>query len=51
MSRRKLLFLQLMVAVLSIGLWHVLTNYQFFGRHLLDPFFFSTPRDVAAQVI
>lgn len=51
MNRKKLLFLQLMVAVLSIGLWHILTNYQFFGRHLLDPFFFSTPRDVASHVI
>ncbi len=51
MSRAKLLFLQLMIAVVAIGLWHILTGYQFFGRYLLDPFFFSKPLDVAARVV
>lgn len=51
MSRAKLLSVQALVAVVAIGLWHILTGYQFFGRYLLDPFFFSTPGDVAAQVI
>src|SRR5262249_39281167 len=32
-------------------LWHVFATQQFFGRYLLDPFFFSTPVDVAARVI
>jgi NitT/TauT family transport system permease protein len=51
MSRAKLLSMQALVAVVAIGLWHILTGYQFFGRYLLDPFFFSTPGDVATQVI
>lgn len=51
MSRAKLLSVQVLVAVVAIGLWHVLTTYQVFGRYLLEPFFFSTPRDVAAQIV
>ena len=51
MSRGKLLFLQVMIAVAAIFCWHVLTSYQFFGRYLLDPFFFSHPLDVALRVV
>ena len=31
MNRGKLLFLQILVAVVSIGLWHVLTSYPICG--------------------
>jgi NitT/TauT family transport system permease protein len=51
MKRSQLLFLQLLVAVVSLGLWHVLTSYPIFGHQILDPFFFSTPLDVAARVV
>jgi NitT/TauT family transport system permease protein len=61
MSRSTLLTLQVLVAVVSIGLWHVLTQYpicglSYFGREtdcitLLPPFFFSTPLDVAWRVV
>src|SRR4029450_9716131 len=51
MSRIKLLLLQVMVAVVSIALWHVLTTYPVFGGLLLPPFFFSNPVDVAKQVV
>ena len=53
MSRATLLTLQILVAVVSIGLWHVLTKYpicglSYLGREndcltVLPPFFFSTP--------
>ena len=46
-SRTTLLILQLLVAVVAIGLWHVLTTVPIFGVKLLPPFFFSTPLDVA----
>ena len=55
------MILQLLVAVVAIGLWHVLTKYPICGLSylgnekdcvvLLPPFFFSTPLDVAARVI
>ena len=48
MSRINLLLLQILVAVVSIALWHVLTTYPIFGRLLLPPFFFSNPVDVAS---
>lgn len=61
MSRVKLLILQLLVAVVSIGIWHVLTKYPLCGLKLigraddcllvLPPFFFSTPGDVAARIV
>ena len=51
MRRVQLLALQLLVAAAALALWHVLTTHQFFGRYLLDPFFFSTPADVAARVV
>jgi len=51
MTRRRLLFYQALIAVIFVALWQVLTNYQFFGRVLLDPFFFSKPLDVAARIV
>jgi NitT/TauT family transport system permease protein len=51
MRRAQLLALQFLVAAAGLALWHVLTTHQFFGRYLLEPFFFSTPADVAARVV
>ncbi|MEA2977626.1 MAG: sulfonate transport system permease protein [Alphaproteobacteria bacterium] len=51
MSRAKLIALQLLVAVVSIGLWHILTTVPIFGSFVLPPFFFSNPVDVAARII
>jgi len=50
-KRARLLALQLAVAAAMLLLWHVLATQSFFGRHLLDPFFFSTPGEVAARVV
>jgi NitT/TauT family transport system permease protein len=50
MSRFKLTVLQVMVAVIVIGAWHVFTTYPVFGRMMLPPFFFSNPVDVGAQI-
>jgi NitT/TauT family transport system permease protein len=47
MSRLTLLSLQVLVAVVALGLWHVLTSVPLFGVTVLPPFFFSTPGDVA----
>jgi NitT/TauT family transport system permease protein len=51
MSRAKLLLLQALVAVVAVGLWHVLSTDEYFGVAVLPPFFFSTPGDVAARVV
>jgi NitT/TauT family transport system permease protein len=51
MSRITLLFLQIMVAVVSLALWHVLTTYPIFGRMILPPFFFSNPFEVGKQIV
>jgi NitT/TauT family transport system permease protein len=51
MSRVKLHALQLLVAVIAIGLWHVLTTVPIFGVKLLPPFFFSTPADVGGRIV
>jgi NitT/TauT family transport system permease protein len=51
MRRAQLLALQFLVAAVALAIWHVLTTHQFFGRYLLEPFFFSTPADVAARVV
>ena len=51
MPRVKLLFLQVLVAVISIALWHVLTSVPIGGIKVLPPFFFSTPLDVAARIV
>ena len=51
MSRLTLLTLQILVAVVSIGVWYVFTTYPVFGTILLPPFFFSNPLDVANQIV
>ncbi|MBN8957034.1 MAG: ABC transporter permease [Rhizobiales bacterium] len=51
MSRVSLLTFQILVAVVSIALWHVLTTTPIFGVTLLPPFFFSTPGDVIGRII
>jgi NitT/TauT family transport system permease protein len=50
-SRPVLLFLQLMVAVVFLGFWHVLTNYPLLGDVKTAKFFFSTPLEVGARVV
>jgi NitT/TauT family transport system permease protein len=45
-SRANLVVLQVLVAVVAIGLWHVLT-----ATNVLPPFFFSTPVDVFSRVV
>ena len=50
MSRVKLTFLQVMVAVVSLAIWHILTTYPVFGRMILPPFFFSNPVEVVKQI-
>jgi NitT/TauT family transport system permease protein len=51
MKRPLLLLCQVLVAVVAVGLWHVLTTIPVFGRILLPPFFFSTPIDVGSQIV
>jgi NitT/TauT family transport system permease protein len=51
MSRANLILLQAIVAVVTIGLWYVLSTDAYFGVAVLPPFFFSTPGDVAARVV
>ena len=51
MSRVALLTLQILVAVVAIGLWYVLSTFPIYGHMLLPPFFFSTPVDVASQIV
>src|SRR5437763_17024057 len=51
MSRATLLALQILVAVVSIALWHILTTVPVGGVKLLPPFFFSTPLDVASRIV
>jgi NitT/TauT family transport system permease protein len=50
MNRMTLLSLQILVAVVSLALWHVLSTVPIGGVILLPPFFFSTPGDVAGRV-
>jgi NitT/TauT family transport system permease protein len=50
-SRPKLLVAQLGIAVLAIGLWHLLSSVPIGGTLLLPPFFFSTPLDVANRLV
>jgi sulfonate transport system permease protein len=50
-SRAKLLFLQLLVAVVVILFWHVGSSMPIFGFMVLPPFFFSTPSDVALRIV
>jgi NitT/TauT family transport system permease protein len=51
MSRLTLLTLQILVAVIAVAAWYLLSTYPVFGTVLLPPFFFSTPLDVAQQVV
>src|SRR3978361_1775968 len=51
MSRVTLLSLQLLVAVVFLGLWQLLSTVPIFGRMLLPPFFFSNPVDVGSQIV
>jgi len=51
MPRHTLIVLQALVAVVAIVLWHVLSTVPIFGHMILPPFFFSTPADVARQVV
>ena len=51
MSRPMLLLLQLLVAVVALGLWQFFATVEVFGKILLPPFFFSNPVDVFSQVI
>ena len=51
MSRRKLVLLQILIAVVVVMLWHVLSTEDYFGVAVLPPFFFSTPGDVAERVV
>jgi NitT/TauT family transport system permease protein len=51
MSRATLLLLQALVAVIAVGLWHVLTTDAYFGEAVLPPFFFSTPAEVLARLV
>jgi NitT/TauT family transport system permease protein len=48
--RIKLLFLQLLVGLVAIGLWQFLATVPIFGVVVLPPFFFSNPIEVAARV-
>jgi NitT/TauT family transport system permease protein len=50
-SRGKLLFLQLLVAVVTIALWHLLTAVPFFDKPILNTFFFATPENVAWRIV
>jgi len=51
MRRTQLLAMQIAVAVVGIALWYLLSTYPLFGHVVLPPFFFSTPVDVAAQIV
>ena len=51
MSRLTLLTLQVLVAIVGLGLWYVLTTVPVGGKPLLPPFFFSTPVDVFSQIV
>src|ERR1700730_18314453 len=50
MSRFNLTLLQVLVAVVALGLWHVLSTVPILGVTVLPAFFFSTPDDVAARI-
>jgi NitT/TauT family transport system permease protein len=51
MSPIKLILLQALVAVAAFGAWYVFSTYEIFGMVLMDPFFFSTPADVAERIV
>ena len=49
-SRLRLLGLQVLVAVIALGLWQFFATVPVFGVILLPPFFFSNPAEVGARV-
>ena len=51
MSRIRLLSLQVLVAVVALGLWQFFASVPVFGRMWLPPFFFSNPVDVFSQIV
>jgi len=51
MSRVGLLSLQLLVAIVGLGLWQLFATVPVFGKVLLPPFFFSNPIDVFSQIL
>lgn len=51
MSRLTLLAWQVAVAVVALALWQFFATVPVFGKMLLPPFFFSTPIDVASQIV
>ncbi|MBI5322405.1 ABC transporter permease [Bradyrhizobium sp.] len=51
MSRPVLLLCQFAVAVVALALWQFFATVPVFGKVLLPPFFFSTPIDVAEQIV
>ncbi len=51
MNRVTLIALQLLVAIISILIWHLLTTIPVDGKPLFPPFFFSTPVDVARRIL
>ena len=51
MKRSTLLLCQLAVAVVTLALWQFFASVPVLGKVLLPPFFFSTPSDVAEQIV
>jgi NitT/TauT family transport system permease protein len=49
-SRLRLLGLQFLVALITLGLWQFLATVPVFGVTVLPPFFFSNPVEVGARV-
>src|SRR5262249_53503110 len=50
-SQLRLRFLQLLVAVVIVGCWHIATTTTLFGAVKDVQFFFSTPADVAVRIV
>jgi NitT/TauT family transport system permease protein len=51
MGRLRLISLQIGVAVVLLGLWHVVSTYPVMGDVKTIRFFFSTPLDVIARIV
>ena len=51
MTYLRLLFLQVLVAVVAVGIWHVGATVPIMGVYLLPKFFFSTPAEVAGKIV
>ena len=51
MSRFTLLAWQVAVAIIALALWQFFATVPVLGKVLLPPFFFSTPLDVASQIV